>query len=134
MRYRRKFSEDSMPSTTKKNPYLSLCKETRKKLIEQEASEIKNKFSTPRRSTMEDADNGILDEMDVIPNEEMLLLRKLHTLGKAYSELFLYEKRFSETEAKEYSKRANGTKRVGGGDGDGGGEAVLGSDGGGDDD
>ncbi|KAF5769506.1 putative DNA topoisomerase (ATP-hydrolyzing) [Helianthus annuus] len=42
-------------------------------LIEQEASEIKNKFSTPRRSTLEDADNGLLDEMDVIPNEEMLL-------------------------------------------------------------
>ncbi|GJZ90570.1 kinase RLK-Pelle-WAK family protein [Tanacetum coccineum] len=42
-------------------------------LIEQEASEIKNKFSTPRRSALEDADNGTLDEMDVIPNEEMLL-------------------------------------------------------------
>lgn len=42
-------------------------------LIEQEASEIKNKFSTPRRSALEDADNGTLDEIDVIPNEEMLL-------------------------------------------------------------
>ncbi|KAK1410777.1 hypothetical protein QVD17_37316 [Tagetes erecta] len=42
-------------------------------LIEQEASEIKNKFSTPRRSTLEDTDNGSLDEIDVIPNDEMLL-------------------------------------------------------------
>ncbi|XP_071735487.1 DNA gyrase subunit A, chloroplastic/mitochondrial-like [Rutidosis leptorrhynchoides] len=42
-------------------------------VIEQEASEIKNKFSTSRRSTVEDADNGTLDEIDVIPNEEMLL-------------------------------------------------------------
>ncbi|KVI08482.1 hypothetical protein Ccrd_013144, partial [Cynara cardunculus var. scolymus] len=42
-------------------------------LIEQEATEIKNKFSTPRRSTLEDANDGMLDEIDVIPNEEMLL-------------------------------------------------------------
>ncbi|CAI9271850.1 unnamed protein product [Lactuca saligna] len=42
-------------------------------VIEQEAIEIKNKFSTPRRSTLEDADNGTLDDLDVIPNEEMLL-------------------------------------------------------------
>ncbi|KAJ9541226.1 hypothetical protein OSB04_027732 [Centaurea solstitialis] len=42
-------------------------------LIEQEATEIKNKFDTPRRSTLEDANDGMLDEIDVIPNEEMLL-------------------------------------------------------------
>lgn len=42
-------------------------------LIEQEAVDIKNKFSTPRRSMLEDTDNGQLDEIDVIPNEEMLL-------------------------------------------------------------
>ncbi|KAI3987479.1 hypothetical protein MKX01_017177 [Papaver californicum] len=41
-------------------------------LIEQEANEIKNRFETPRRSTLEDADST-LDEMDIIPNEEMLL-------------------------------------------------------------
>ncbi|RZC65022.1 hypothetical protein C5167_008714 [Papaver somniferum] len=41
-------------------------------LIEQEANEIKNRFATPRRSTLEDADST-LDEMDIIPNEEMLL-------------------------------------------------------------
>nr|XP_043633899.1 DNA gyrase subunit A, chloroplastic/mitochondrial [Erigeron canadensis] len=42
-------------------------------LIEQEASEIKSKFANPRRSTLEDTDHGTLDEIDVIPNEEMLL-------------------------------------------------------------
>ncbi|OVA15130.1 DNA topoisomerase [Macleaya cordata] len=42
-------------------------------LIEQEANEIKNKFPTPRRSMLEDSDSGQLDEIDVIPNEEMLL-------------------------------------------------------------
>lgn len=43
-------------------------------LIEEEAAEIKNKFSTPRRSTLEDTDSGQLEEIDVIPNEEMLLV------------------------------------------------------------
>lgn len=42
-------------------------------LIEQEAIELKNKFSTPRRSTLEDTDSGQLEDIDVIPNEEMLL-------------------------------------------------------------
>ncbi|KAG9129325.1 hypothetical protein Leryth_016624 [Lithospermum erythrorhizon] len=42
-------------------------------LIEEEAIEIKNKFSTPRRSMLEDADSGQVEDIDVIPNEEMLL-------------------------------------------------------------
>ncbi|XP_052192183.1 DNA gyrase subunit A, chloroplastic/mitochondrial isoform X18 [Diospyros lotus] len=42
-------------------------------LIEQEAIEIKNKFSSPRRSLLEDTDSGQLEEIDVVPNEEMLL-------------------------------------------------------------
>ncbi|KAH6794279.1 DNA GYRASE A [Perilla frutescens var. hirtella] len=42
-------------------------------MIEAEANEIKNKFSTPRRSTLEDTDSGQLEDIDVIPNEEMLL-------------------------------------------------------------
>ncbi|KAL1828264.1 hypothetical protein DCAR_0207462 [Daucus carota subsp. sativus] len=42
-------------------------------LIEQEALEIKNKFASPRRSTLEDTESGLLEEIDVIPNEEMLL-------------------------------------------------------------
>ncbi|XP_051121094.1 DNA gyrase subunit A, chloroplastic/mitochondrial isoform X2 [Andrographis paniculata] len=42
-------------------------------LIEEEAFEIKNKFSTPRRSMLEETDNGQVEDIDVIPNEEMLL-------------------------------------------------------------
>lgn len=42
-------------------------------LIEEEALEIKNKFFTPRRSQLEDTDSGELEDIDVIPNEEMLL-------------------------------------------------------------
>ncbi|XP_059312316.1 DNA gyrase subunit A, chloroplastic/mitochondrial [Lycium ferocissimum] len=42
-------------------------------LIEEEALEIKNKFFTPRRSMLEDTDSGELEDIDVIPNEEMLL-------------------------------------------------------------
>ncbi|GAU40740.1 hypothetical protein TSUD_14250 [Trifolium subterraneum] len=43
------------------------------KLIEQEAIDLKNKFASPRRSILEDTDNGQLEDIDVIPNEEMLL-------------------------------------------------------------
>ncbi|KAK6228510.1 hypothetical protein SCA6_000850 [Theobroma cacao] len=42
-------------------------------LIEQEAIELKSKFSSPRRSILEDSDGGQLEDIDVIPNEEMLL-------------------------------------------------------------
>ncbi|CAN4111330.1 unnamed protein product [Withania somnifera] len=42
-------------------------------LIEEEALEIKNKFFTTRRSQLEDTDSGELEDIDVIPNEEMLL-------------------------------------------------------------
>ncbi|XXG60554.1 hypothetical protein AAC387_Pa04g2432 [Persea americana] len=42
-------------------------------LIEQEAVDLKNRFSTPRRSMLEDAEGGQLEDIDVIPNEEMLL-------------------------------------------------------------
>ncbi|KHN03153.1 DNA gyrase subunit A, chloroplastic/mitochondrial [Glycine soja] len=42
-------------------------------LIEQEAIELKSKFSNPRRSMLEDTDNGQLEDIDVIPNEEMIL-------------------------------------------------------------
>lgn len=45
-------------------------------MIEEEANEIKNKFSTARRSMLEDTDSGQLDDIDVIPNEEMLLVYK----------------------------------------------------------
>ncbi|CAL0318477.1 unnamed protein product [Lupinus luteus] len=42
-------------------------------LIEQEAIELKNKFTGPRRSIVEDTDDGQLEDIDVIPNDEMLL-------------------------------------------------------------
>ncbi|KAK6804753.1 hypothetical protein RDI58_002537 [Solanum bulbocastanum] len=42
-------------------------------LIEEEALEIKDKYFTPRRSQLEDTDSGDLEDVDVIPNEEMLL-------------------------------------------------------------
>ncbi|GER32183.1 DNA gyrase subunit A family protein [Striga asiatica] len=42
-------------------------------MIEIEAKEIKNKFCTPRRSMLVDTDCGQLEDIDVIPNEEMLL-------------------------------------------------------------
>ncbi|GER38099.1 DNA gyrase subunit A family protein [Striga asiatica] len=42
-------------------------------MIEMEAKEIKNKYSTARRSMLEDTDSGQLEDIDVIPNEEMLL-------------------------------------------------------------
>lgn len=49
-------------------------------LIEHEAIEVKNKFPTPRRSFLEDTDSGQLEEIDVIPNEEMLLVLGLDTI------------------------------------------------------
>lgn len=46
------------------------------KVIKEEATELKNKFSSPRRSELEDADDGQLEDIDVIPNEEMLLVQE----------------------------------------------------------
>lgn len=46
-------------------------------LIEEEALEIKNKYFTPRRSQLEDTDSGDLEDIDVIPNDEMLLVINL---------------------------------------------------------
>ncbi|CAM0877228.1 unnamed protein product [Alopecurus aequalis] len=43
-------------------------------LIEQEAADLKNKYASPRRSFLEDSADGEVDDMDVIPNEEMLLI------------------------------------------------------------
>lgn len=43
-------------------------------LIEHEAVEIKNKFGTPRRSQLEETLSGQVEDLDVIPNEEMLLV------------------------------------------------------------
>jgi len=43
-------------------------------LIQQEAADLKNKFSTPRRSLIDDSVNSEVDDIDIIPNEEMLLI------------------------------------------------------------
>ncbi|KNA10112.1 hypothetical protein SOVF_147430 isoform A [Spinacia oleracea] len=42
-------------------------------LIEQEAIELKNKFATPRRSMLDDDEGGQVEDIDVIPNEEVIL-------------------------------------------------------------
>ncbi|PWZ52160.1 putative DNA gyrase subunit A, chloroplastic/mitochondrial [Zea mays] len=42
-------------------------------LIQQESSDLKNKFSTPRRSLIDDSVNSEVDDIDITPNEEMLL-------------------------------------------------------------
>ncbi|KAK3148964.1 hypothetical protein QOZ80_3AG0210980 [Eleusine coracana subsp. coracana] len=43
-------------------------------LIKQEAADLKNKFATPRRSLLEDSLSTEVDDIDIIPNEEMLLI------------------------------------------------------------
>lgn len=71
----RKFVEESkslMEQITKLEELLS-SRGNILQLIEQEAVELKNKFSNPRRSMLEDSDSGQLEDIDVIPNEEMLL-------------------------------------------------------------
>ncbi|KAM5551150.1 hypothetical protein ABKV19_026134 [Rosa sericea] len=42
-------------------------------VVEQEAIDIKTKFAGHRRSMLEETDGGQLDDIDVIPNDEMLL-------------------------------------------------------------
>ncbi|KAK9733100.1 hypothetical protein RND81_04G043300 [Saponaria officinalis] len=42
-------------------------------LIEHEAIDLRNKFSTPRRSMLEETETGQVEDIDVIPNEEMIL-------------------------------------------------------------
>ncbi|XP_062212806.1 probable DNA gyrase subunit A, chloroplastic/mitochondrial isoform X2 [Phragmites australis] len=43
-------------------------------LIQEEAAELKNKFATPRRSFIEDSISSEVDDIDIIPNEEVLLI------------------------------------------------------------
>ncbi|CAI0445841.1 unnamed protein product, partial [Linum tenue] len=73
-------------------------------LIEQEAVELKHKFSNPRRSMLEYSDDGQLEDINAIPNEEILLaisekgyvnrmkpntfnLQKRGTIGKSVGKL-----------------------------------------------
>lgn len=44
------------------------------KLIEEEAIDLMKKFPSPRRSTLEDGDGSQLEDIDIIPNDEMLLV------------------------------------------------------------
>ncbi|XP_010922921.1 DNA gyrase subunit A, chloroplastic/mitochondrial isoform X1 [Elaeis guineensis] len=72
---RKKFvdeAESLSEQISKLNELLS-SKKLMFQLIEQEAVELRNKFGTPRRSSLEDAGSSQLEEIDVIPNEEMLL-------------------------------------------------------------
>ncbi|XP_043713637.1 DNA gyrase subunit A, chloroplastic/mitochondrial isoform X1 [Telopea speciosissima] len=72
---RKKFVDESVSLTeqiSKLNELLS-SKRPILQLIEQEAIELKNRFPTPRRSMLEDADSGQLEDIDIIPNEEILL-------------------------------------------------------------
>ncbi|CAH2054162.1 unnamed protein product [Thlaspi arvense] len=72
---RKKFTDESSSLTeqiTKLDQLLS-SRTNILKLIEQEAIELKDKFYSPRRSMLEDSDSGDLDDIDVIPNEEMLM-------------------------------------------------------------
>ncbi|XP_050938095.1 DNA gyrase subunit A, chloroplastic/mitochondrial isoform X2 [Cucumis melo] len=72
---RKKFTDESK-SLTENISKLEELLSSRKnilQLIEQEATELKNKFPSPRRSVLEDTDSGQLEDIDVIPNEEMLL-------------------------------------------------------------
>nr|XP_009788234.1 PREDICTED: DNA gyrase subunit A, chloroplastic/mitochondrial isoform X2 [Nicotiana sylvestris] len=72
---RNKFVEEgkSLRTQISKLEELLSSKKQILQLIEEEAIEIKNKFFTPRRSMLEDTDSGELEDIDVIPNEEMLL-------------------------------------------------------------
>ncbi|KAI4323668.1 hypothetical protein L6164_023255 [Bauhinia variegata] len=72
---RKKFVDESnslMEQISKLEELLS-SKKNILELIEREAIELKNKFASPRRSILEDADDGHLEDIDVIPNDEMLL-------------------------------------------------------------
>ncbi|CAN6703512.1 unnamed protein product [Malus baccata var. baccata] len=72
---RKKFvnESESLKEQISKLEQLLSSKKSMLQLIEQEANELKSKFSSPRRSVLEDSDGGHVDDIDVIPNEEMLL-------------------------------------------------------------
>uniref|UniRef100_A0A1D1YYY0 DNA gyrase subunit A, chloroplastic/mitochondrial n=1 Tax=Anthurium amnicola TaxID=1678845 RepID=A0A1D1YYY0_9ARAE len=72
---RKKFVEEgrSLAGQIDKLNELLSSKKLMFQLIEQEAVEIKSKFGTPRCSLLEDADGSQLEDIDVIPNAEMLL-------------------------------------------------------------
>ncbi|KMZ59071.1 DNA gyrase subunit A [Zostera marina] len=64
---------DSLDIQVSKLTDLLSSKENILKLIEEEAIDLMKKFPSPRRSTLEDGDGSQLEDIDVIPNDEMLL-------------------------------------------------------------
>ncbi|XP_028782026.1 DNA gyrase subunit A, chloroplastic/mitochondrial [Neltuma alba] len=72
---RRKFEDESKSLTEQISKFEELLSSRKNilELVEHEAVELKNKFASPRRSMLEDADNGQLEDIDIIPNEEMIL-------------------------------------------------------------
>ncbi|CAH9073353.1 unnamed protein product [Cuscuta epithymum] len=72
---RHKFIDEGKCLTEQINK-LEVLLSSRKKilqLIEEEAVEIKNKFSSPRRSMLVDSGSGQVEDIDIIPNDEILL-------------------------------------------------------------
>ncbi|KAI4370725.1 hypothetical protein MLD38_019041 [Melastoma candidum] len=72
---RKKFVDESKALTEQiiKLEALLSSRKSILQVIEQEAIELKNRFVSPRRSMLEESDSGQLEDIDVIPNEEMLL-------------------------------------------------------------
>ncbi|KAJ8900049.1 hypothetical protein K2173_024164 [Erythroxylum novogranatense] len=72
---RKKFIDEgkSLMEQISKLEVLLSTRENILKLIEQEAAELKSKFPSSRLSSLEDSDGGQLEDIDVIPNDEMLL-------------------------------------------------------------
>lgn len=72
---RNKFVDERKSLTDQISKLLELLSSKRRilQLIEEEAMEVKNKFPTPRRSTLEDSESSQVEDIDVIPNDEMLL-------------------------------------------------------------
>ncbi|KAK4759946.1 hypothetical protein SAY87_023077 [Trapa incisa] len=72
---RKKFTDESkfLREQIVKLEHLLSGREKILQLIEQEAVELKTKFSSPRRSVLEETESGQVEDIDVIPNEEMLL-------------------------------------------------------------
>ncbi|KAM7268180.1 hypothetical protein ACFE04_010346 [Oxalis oulophora] len=72
---RKKFIDEckSLEDQISKLEELLSSKKNILQVIEQEAVELKNKFATPRRSILDDNEGGQLEDIDIIPNDEMLL-------------------------------------------------------------
>ncbi|PKA51188.1 DNA gyrase subunit A, chloroplastic/mitochondrial [Apostasia shenzhenica] len=103
---RKKFADEgkSLSENISKLNELLSSKKLILQLIEHEATELKNRFGSPRRSVLEEGNGSQLEEIDVIPNEEILLalsekgyvkrmkpdtfnLQKRGTIGKSFGKM-----------------------------------------------